>query len=116
MLGSKYGIGSTSDPAVRAAFRRMMKRPGQNPEIVRAILSGVLWRLRRDRLEVRRDVISLLDDVVGPLAILPLFVRHLAANNRRRTSVALLHERSRTSARGQSGESPLNNPKSLIRK
>ncbi|GGI67827.1 hypothetical protein GCM10007973_01200 [Polymorphobacter multimanifer] len=74
VLGGKHGFAGALAPPILGALRSLHNHAGG--AIVRAILRGVLWRLRRDSPNVRSDARKLLAAVAGPVGTARILVEH----------------------------------------
>ena len=78
LLGSKHGFAGALASEIVIALRQLRRQPG-GASIVRAVLAGLLWRLRRDKPEARRAAWSLLAAVGSAAGIARIVYEHIAA-------------------------------------
>ncbi len=78
VLGGKHGFASALAQPVAGALRSLYRGPGG--PIMRAILGGVLWRLRRDSPTVRAEARALLAAVAGPAGTARILLAHALRN------------------------------------
>ena len=74
-VSGKHGFGGVLEPGRLARFKALYRSAGAGGEIARAMLDGLVWRLRAPEEEPRRQALALLTQVGGVLGLPRLLLR-----------------------------------------
>lgn len=79
ILSGKHGFVGVEAPETLAALRALMHKSALGGAIIRAVIAGLFWRLRRDTPAMRHAARDLLSALAGPTTLARAFADHLLA-------------------------------------
>lgn len=92
-FSGKHGFAGALEAGTLDELRRLYRGPAAGARVMRAALSGLFWRLRRDTPAIRAAARALLAAIAGPGGTAQILAGHLVANHDAGRDLASLREK-----------------------